>query len=249
MFNETTISVPDGEIESEDILIQRALFALSQCAWTVGECAAKWCRKYAKGQTDADFGNMIGQSGDYVYERRRVWETFADVAFSGTYRNLTWSHFRVAVPWDDAAECLQWADEIEATVAEMRAWRRAQRGEDLSEPGDQIEPLTPNYATVDPLDDSEPVDDAENSDTAAPNDSAATVPEPPGTTSGSNDATTGGNAGESVKNEPVLPVVDLSEAWQAIERVVDLARQHNNRDELNKLANKLRRMADMIQQK
>ena len=34
--------------------------------------------------------------------------------------------------WDDAAACLGWADEMEATVAEMRAWRRAQHGEDLS---------------------------------------------------------------------------------------------------------------------
>jgi hypothetical protein len=34
--------------------------------------------------------------------------------------------------WDDSRDCLSWADETRSTVAEMRAWRRAQRGEDLS---------------------------------------------------------------------------------------------------------------------
>ena len=38
----------------------------------------------------------------------------------------------LALTWDDALECLKWAEEMQATVAEMRAWRRAQRGEDLT---------------------------------------------------------------------------------------------------------------------
>lgn len=117
--------------ETEQQLISRAQTAVSQCNWAVGECAAKWTQKYARGRTDADFGSLVGMSGDQVYQRRRVWETFADV--SGDYPALKWSHFYTALNWDDAAECLQWAEENQATVAEMKAWRRVQRGEDLTE--------------------------------------------------------------------------------------------------------------------
>ena len=115
--------------ESEDKLISVARQAVSECNWVVGECAAQWTQKYARGRTDADFGQMVGLSGDQIYQRRRVWE-----AFGTTYKNqpnLKWSFFYVALNWEDAAKCLNWADENEATVAEMRAWRRAQNGEDL----------------------------------------------------------------------------------------------------------------------
>ena len=104
--------------------------AVSRCNWLVGACAAQWTKKYARGRTDADFANLVGLSPDQVYQRRRVWETFGDVYRD--YVQLKWSHFYLALNWDDAPECLQWADENEATVAEMRAWRRAQRGEDAA---------------------------------------------------------------------------------------------------------------------
>lgn len=128
------------ESQSEDQLVTRAQQALSQCNWVIGECAAEWTQRYSQGRTDADFGAMIGLSGDQVYQRRRVWETFSDVHTD--YPNLKWSHFYVALNWDDSAECLQWANEIEATVAEMKAWRRAQHGEDLSEPADEEAPFS-----------------------------------------------------------------------------------------------------------
>jgi hypothetical protein len=117
--------------ESESALIARALSALSHCNWEVGECAAQWTRRFARGRTDADFASLVGLSADQVYQRRRVWETFGDVCEN--YTNLKWSHFYAALNWDDAAECLQWAQDVQAGVAEMRAWRRAQHGEDLSE--------------------------------------------------------------------------------------------------------------------
>lgn len=115
--------------ESEEHLISVARDAVSQCNWVVGECAAKWTTKYAKGRTDADFGHMVGLSGDQIYQRRRVWETFGNAIEN--YGNLKWSFFYVALNWEDATKCLNWAQENEATVAEMRAWRRAQNGEDL----------------------------------------------------------------------------------------------------------------------
>tara|TARA_R110002095_G_scaffold159356_1_gene138161 strand:- start:660 stop:1478 length:819 start_codon:yes stop_codon:yes gene_type:complete len=115
---------------TEDQLIDRAREALSDSSWVIGECAAQWTKKYAKGRTDADFGAMVGLSGDQVYQRRRVWETFGDVREQ--YSCLKWSHYYIALTWDDAPECLQWAEENQATVAELKAWRRASNGEDLS---------------------------------------------------------------------------------------------------------------------
>ena len=117
--------------ETEEQLVVRAQQALSRCNWEIGECAALWTQRYAKGRTDADFGAQIGLSGDQVYQRRRVWESFADVR--SEYPQLKWSHFYAAINWEDAAECLQWANDLGATVAEMKAWRRSQHGEDLSE--------------------------------------------------------------------------------------------------------------------
>lgn len=117
--------------DTEEGLISQAQLAVSQCNWTVGDCAAKWTKKYAKGRTDADFAALVGLSADQVYQRRRVSETFADVHHR--YPSLKWSHFYSALTWDDAPECLQWAEENEETVAGMKAWRRAMRGEDLTE--------------------------------------------------------------------------------------------------------------------
>jgi len=125
-------SPADSVIETEQQLVHRAQEALSQCRWVVGECAAQWTIRYARGRTDADFGAQLGLSGDQVYQRRRVWECFAEIR--DQYKVLKWSHFYAALTWDDAQDCLQWAEETQSTVAEMKAWRRAQRGEDLSEP-------------------------------------------------------------------------------------------------------------------
>ncbi len=128
--------MPD-RIETEEQLVLRAQQALSRCNWEIGECAAAWTQRYSRGRTDADFGALIGLSGDQVYQRRRVWETFSDVA--DRYDRLKWSHFYAALNWDDAADCLQWAEDMQATVAEMKAWRRAQHGEDLTAPADDAD--------------------------------------------------------------------------------------------------------------
>lgn len=126
--------------ETEESLIQTAQRAISQCRWVVGECASRWTQRHARGRTDADFGQLVGLSGDQIYQRRRVWETFSDVR--AKFTSLKWSHFYSALNWDDAADCLQWADETQAAVAEMKAWRRALRGEDLTaEPEAAAAPL------------------------------------------------------------------------------------------------------------
>ena len=136
-----TVTAPQQAPQaSERELIETASKAVSGCAWVVGRCAAEWCRLFAVGRSDGDFGAAIGLSADQIFARRRVWETFADVR--DQYRNLKWSHFFVSLTWDDAPECLAWADENEATVAEMKAWRRLQHGEDLTVPSGEA----PDYS-------------------------------------------------------------------------------------------------------
>lgn len=115
--------------ETEEVLISKARDAVSRCNWVVGECAADWTQRYARGRTDAEFGQMVGLSGDQIFQRRRVWEAFGNT--HEKFPDLKWSFYYVALNWDDAEDCLSWAQDSDATVAEMRAWRRAQRGEDL----------------------------------------------------------------------------------------------------------------------
>jgi len=124
-----TETILDSHVTEQE-LIHRAQTAVSNCNWTVGECAAQWTKKFARGRTDADFGELVGMSGDQVYQRRRVFETFADVQTQ--YASLKWSHFYIALNWEDSTECLSWASDNAATIAEMKAWRRLQRGEDIT---------------------------------------------------------------------------------------------------------------------
>lgn len=126
--------------DTEYQLIRTAQEAANSGNWIVGECACRWLHTYAKGRTDEQFGELIGLSRTQVQQRRQVWEEFGKI--HARFKSITWTHFREALQWDDAEACLDWADECEATVAEMRAWRRAQRGEDLfseSHPGDTSE--------------------------------------------------------------------------------------------------------------
>lgn len=120
--------MPDAK-RTEERLISEAQRSLSDCNWAIGGLAAVWTKQFARGRSDAEFGAMTGLSKDQVYQRRRVWESFSDVY--ERYGELLWGHFYAALEWEDAAECLQWAHDMSATVAEMKAWRRAQHGDPL----------------------------------------------------------------------------------------------------------------------
>jgi len=50
-----------------------------------------------------------------------------------TFR-LTSEHFEAADKWPDRYEAIKWAMDAQASVAEMKAWHRANHGEDLAEP-------------------------------------------------------------------------------------------------------------------
>lgn len=50
------------------------------------------------------------------------------------FPNLSEAHLRAAQGWEDAEEYLEWADQCDATVKEMEAYRRIQRGEPSPDP-------------------------------------------------------------------------------------------------------------------
>jgi hypothetical protein len=124
-----TIEAPfvQTEDDQEYKLIRTAAEAVHQGNWIVGECAARWYHRYRKERTDGDFGDMIGLSEDRVFQCRRVWEEFNSL--HQQLSELTWSHFREALNWEDAEQYLRWASDTEATVREMSACRKVKRGE------------------------------------------------------------------------------------------------------------------------
>ena len=161
------------QVEDERACIQRAQAAVSESAWVVGECAYEWTKQWSRGRTDADFGLLVGLSGDEIYKRRRVWEVFGETA---SKRNLSFTHHYVAMNWEDANECLEWAEENEASVAEMKAWRRAVHGEDLTTESDDDLPDDEIDAADVPAEDYEPYRDPD----PPPPPPTTTVPTPKG---------------------------------------------------------------------
>lgn len=117
-------------MESEQALVRMSVDAISAANWQVGRCAALWVERCGRCRDNREFAVIIGMTTEEVWRRRRVYETFWMVR--DDYPNLKWLHFLAALEWDDACRCLSWANEWDATVAEMRAWRRAQRGDDLT---------------------------------------------------------------------------------------------------------------------
>ena len=123
---------------TEQSLVDGSLRATGARNWTVGEYASIWYTQFANGRKDTAFATMINMSSKTVQQCRNVWDQFGGDK-SDFNHALSWSHFREALPWDDANLCLEWAFDMDATVAEMKAWRRAQRGENLTQPSDEEE--------------------------------------------------------------------------------------------------------------
>lgn len=118
--------------DSEAALIASAKAAITTCNWKVGECASLWTERWARGRTDADFGAAIDLTAEQVGQRRRVWDRWGgkqDMIFG-----LSWSHYYVALAWEDADTYLEWAYENQATVSEMRAYRTAKTSQEFLPP-------------------------------------------------------------------------------------------------------------------
>jgi hypothetical protein len=115
---------------TEHDIIERTRRAMSDALWELGETGAKWLASHARFRPLSVWAAVVGVEPARMELCVKVWETFSDVRMSLQY--LHWAHFRAALDWEDPMSSLQWANDINATVAEMKAWRRAQSGEDLS---------------------------------------------------------------------------------------------------------------------
>jgi hypothetical protein len=122
----------DGMKYSEENLVLQVQAAFNDWRWTLGQCATEWVDRYARGRTLAEFAMLAGVTSDQAEQSEKVWRQFAHKR--KTFPELRWSHFYAAIAWtaQDALHCLHWANETRSTVAEMRAWRWATRGEDLT---------------------------------------------------------------------------------------------------------------------
>lgn len=109
--------------------IDEAHAILGPTRWEIGRIASEI--KEVCGKSDAEIGDAIGLSKTQVQQRRAVWDRFGG---DHIYGRLSWSHYNAALYWDDAEAALQWANDNEANVAEMTAWRRLQNGEDITKP-------------------------------------------------------------------------------------------------------------------
>lgn len=145
--------------ESELIELVRAECGSSN--WRLGEQCALWKEKWGQKKTDEDFCRMVGGetfalTPDRVGRCRRVWEQFGLI--HGQYRGLSWSHFDKVrqLAEENQTEALVWAEENEATVAEMVAWSRAMWGdavrpetsEESPEPEEVEQPVVKSAAAV-----------------------------------------------------------------------------------------------------
>lgn len=103
--------------QSQQELIDRARGALSGSAWVVGECASRFCEQ---GGTIEQFAEKLESSTTVVGFQKQVWERFAisprgendvrsvaDLHIRNEFPDLSWSHYREAVGWDDAGKWLR----------------------------------------------------------------------------------------------------------------------------------------------
>lgn len=212
---------------TEQQLVERAKAAENNAFWIVGQCASEWTQRYAKGRTDADFAKLIGKSPESIAARRRVFETFGDVRES--YAALDFSHFRAAVAWDDAAECLSWANEHEASYREMEAWRRAQGSSQVILDDCDDEPVADHECDANELVD-------HKTDCASDN-----VPQPEDETSPSQ-RTLEDNPDRTERETPVTRkpevsrLADFRESIRAMQKLSEQHEQHGARDQLESLA-------------
>lgn len=160
--------IPDSAIVSrveaptadERRIIDAALACMETSNWKIGQYAFEWVT--LTGKSDAEFGERIELSKQSVQSRRSVYERFGDSTELNELRSeLTWSHFRAAVSWPDAIECLRWAFEADANVREMTAWRRAKNGQFFAD-----EPIEKDPSASEQESESEPDPDTEDEESA-----------------------------------------------------------------------------------
>lgn len=123
--------------ESEQQLVNGIAAAESNASWLIGEYASKLQQQYD--WTEERIAEASGTSQQRINQCRRVWESYADVY--NTCCNLTFSHYRESLPWDDAMEWLASADDAGWSVARMKSERDAHYGKSALD--DAVESTTP----------------------------------------------------------------------------------------------------------
>lgn len=155
--NKPEAAVHQQAEETEQQLIERAKSAVTQSSWTIGECAAKWCERFARGRSETDFADIIGASRQSISEKRRVYERFQEVADRSA--TLSWTHYAKALAWHDAEEWLEQAEQDGWSVREMVEAHDEHYGNDPitdEEDDDECQDLPTSYSAVSEPEFSEP---------------------------------------------------------------------------------------------
>lgn len=217
------------------------------CKWKLGELASRWTQIRTEGRTDADFAMLVGLSREQVTQRRRCWEVFCDTYHS--HPELSWSHFYVAINWDDSAECLAMAAREGWSVKEMEVWRDTQHAVEYEEPsGCDYQPptATPINNENEERNETIPsVNESVRSTTASVNrdpqvgDSEVRVDVQPSGASGVRTA--------DARTESVTPAINLAKLQETLAAVVKEMQRANNRDDCRKMAALLRGLAEQLE--
>lgn len=218
---ETVNAYQQGTIERKLIDAGREIESRScDDKWELGRLASEFVTNHRLG-SDQKYADVIGSQQQRVNECRRVWEERQSYRSSG---NPAWTHLRISLGWDDADQILTWAGATSATVIDMKAYRRAIRGEDLNAEPDSVKPPTqqapePNEPIVHPITD-EPVPSGEVQQSAR-------MPAAPAGNSENNSAAPE-RSDLSPPAEPSRPHVINNSGeyeWYTPKEVVDLARE------------------------
>lgn len=122
----------DPQFNSIVVMAKRQL---SEMSWSVGTYAMIYVdsRHGHVGVGDAicEFANAVSMPPDDMQKRIEVIRRFGSRRHE--FPHLLFSHFFHAMTLEPpiSDECLTWANDMRATVAEMKAWQRAQAGEPL----------------------------------------------------------------------------------------------------------------------
>ena len=101
----------------------------SDYRWYIG----RYVDQYGGPETLKDLSRDCGEGVNLLSTCARVWRRFGEIYLE--YPQLLWHHFAGVVDHPDQTlvlDSLDWAVANEATPNEMRAWRRAMDGEDLT---------------------------------------------------------------------------------------------------------------------
>ena len=106
--------------------------------WDAGKLASEW-KAACPSVTDGDIAEELGQSEDWVQQRRKVWESYG----SELVREIPWTFHLIARNWPDRDHWLQQAAQLGWSKQKMVDQRKAALQEHESESGNVERPTEP----------------------------------------------------------------------------------------------------------